>query len=65
MYAIPIIPETLELLTALNGGVQPLQETEPTWFVWRGENGTASICTMDQLLRMKQEWTGIHIHIPK
>ena len=37
---IPIIPETLEMLTELNNGVTPQIEEHPTLYVYNG-SGTA------------------------
>lgn len=64
MFAIPITPETLDLLEALNDGVRPELENEETFFIFRGMDAPNSISTSEQVSRSIAElgkWKTIKI----
>lgn len=49
MNIIPVAPSTLDLIQTLNDGVRPTLEDEPTFFVFRGQDGPSSIITKEEL----------------
>ena len=50
MYAIPIQPETLDLITALNNGVTPEIEEFPTLYLFESLDEVATIVGRDQFI---------------
>jgi hypothetical protein len=50
MYAIPIQPETLDLIAALNGGLAPQIEEFPTLYLFEGPEEEAAIVGRDQFM---------------
>jgi hypothetical protein len=50
MYAIPILPETLDLITILNMGVRPQIEDVPTLYIWDGDDHEAVIVGQDRFM---------------
>lgn len=50
MYAIPVKPETLDLIATLNGGVRPVVEEFPTLYLYDGEDSEAAIVGQDRFM---------------
>lgn len=47
---IPITPATIEIITKLNDGVEPVLESMETFFVYRGENEPSAIIDREELM---------------
>lgn len=61
MYVIPITPFTVPLITELNGGVRPVRQDVPTFFVLR-TSGSAEIITYDEWKAWEDMGKPITIH---
>lgn len=56
---IPITPQTLDVITVLNGGACPELEDHDTFFVYKGEDEPADIITADEFESGAEEWWAI------
>lgn len=63
MYAIPIIPATIDLIKPLNGGVRPQEEDQPTFFVWNGEDMLGSIVNTTELYEIASNWKNFQVQV--
>lgn len=66
MNIIPILPETIDIVTALDGGVRPEITKPTTYFVWQGEVGSSIIVTEDEVIdspRTAYAMTTIYHHL--
>lgn len=67
MYAIPVIPKTLDLIEKLNDGVRPLVELDkeghPTLYIYR-DNGSNEIVSHSEFHKRfwhRDFWADVHL----
>lgn len=61
MYAIPITPVTLDLVQELNGGVRPVIQNEPTYFILSTHGLPAKIITETKFKNLSADRTFVTI----
>ena len=65
-YIIPIVPETLDMITEMNGGIAPeIPEDVQTYFVWNGFLEAGDIISVNPGMEFWEHignWTKWTIH---
>lgn len=55
MNIIPILPQTMDIIQILNGGVRPLISDMQNYYVYRGEDEHAEIIDQDEFVKFCSE----------
>lgn len=63
MYAIPVLPDSLDLISELNHGVRPVFEASPTYFVFEPTNGKSMIISFEEFAEKIKTRTIIEISL--